>query len=788
MSKVLERRNSFDGSTTTSSASDSRKDEKTTSRYLRASTGSCHDLCKHGHRSPFEEEKKLSLSRGRRKKLPSHLNNLTLHRSAILDRSKDVKHTNLSLVKSSISLGESDHVAPKKTQANSKGVASSEHLVSRAASSADHKNVNPDGRKKHPTVAQNTPLSRYSNEVPRFDQKPTMPVKGAIMHPELKLAQMTMPKKSRTVEKITTVKQPSLKRPASFPTKLNRTKQMPVPSQASNHLLSSKTKCNVKRELTSPPVTITGVRVSNSGKTGRSPMSSGKSSINGKEGLDIPRSSFSVEPKISVSAVIQDGVQDSFIRGHHVESTLAEVPSDNTECVDESRPAPEETIRSISMDEGTEGNGTNEESAGEGPMQSSIVLDLLQTSNDQELKTALSRYDSMHNQAGPNAISSQVSGVEDSQTDASPCQLSKQLTAVENAVVCNSLSTENSLEVEADGVKVITSVEFQFPEGNEEMGSHEGLEESTEQLALDEKHAEEPRSCLGSTSGNATENVKASEIFEAWINNSPSHCQSISDASSYSELLEDPKSMRIEPSDYTVQTDELVIASNDNTFEQDQLKPRFFLHQSPEELSDDEFYEEFDSELSESDESGTEDGGETINKNSDDYLGADGQRPRRISTLEQDDASATPYRLKFKRGKIVELQPDSNGPRRLKFRRRAANEVSSSAGQPARRVYKKNNTKDVGSTNLDVDESPSVKLRHQDTHEKKDAQGLFNNVIEETASKLVESRKSKVKALVGAFETVISLQDGKPTSSTPQAGNSLHSFHGDEGNAPEEAA
>lgn len=52
-----------------------------------------------------------------------------------------------------------------------------------------------------------------------------------------------------------------------------------------------------------------------------------------------------------------------------------------------------------------------------------------------------------------------------------------------------------------------------------------------------------------------------------------------------------------------------------------------------------------------------------------------------------------------------------------------------------------------------------VVLRHQDVQQKDD-QGLFNNVIEETATKLVKSRKSKVKALVGAFETVISLIRG----------------------------
>jgi hypothetical protein len=142
--------------------------------------------------------------------------------------------------------------------------------------------------------------------------------------------------------------------------------------------------------------------------------------------------------------------------------------------------------------------------------------------------------------------------------------------------------------------------------------------------------------------------------------------------------------------------------------------------------------------------------------------------------------------MKFKRGKIVELPPDSSVPRRLKFRRKSTNEVSNRESQPTRRIYKRNSTSNAVSTNPDM-ESPGVKLRHQDAQEKKDAQGLFNNVIEETASKLVGSRKSKVKALVGAFETVISLQDGKPTSSTQQTGNSQDLFPDDEVNASEEA-
>ncbi|KAK9097406.1 hypothetical protein Sjap_022903 [Stephania japonica] len=55
-------------------------------------------------------------------------------------------------------------------------------------------------------------------------------------------------------------------------------------------------------------------------------------------------------------------------------------------------------------------------------------------------------------------------------------------------------------------------------------------------------------------------------------------------------------------------------------------------------------------------------------------------------------------------------------------------------------------------------EQENVVLKRQDVQGKKETQA-YNDVIEETASKLVEKRKSKVKALVGAFETVISLEN-----------------------------
>ncbi|KZV43385.1 plant calmodulin-binding protein-related isoform 1 [Dorcoceras hygrometricum] len=117
--------------------------------------------------------------------------------------------------------------------------------------------------------------------------------------------------------------------------------------------------------------------------------------------------------------------------------------------------------------------------------------------------------------------------------------------------------------------------------------------------------------------------------------------------------------------------------------------------------------------------------------------------PRKSSRMiVSDDKYRSPVKLKFKSGKVVDIQSDNNAPRRLKFRRARIN-----------------------TTNVGVS-SVKVVLKHRDVQGRKDAQGLFNNVIEETASKLVQSRKSKVKALVGAFETVISLQDSKPSLHT----------------------
>ncbi|CAL4921433.1 unnamed protein product [Urochloa decumbens] len=808
MSEALEK-SSPGGTTPTSSASspEPKKHEKTMPNYLRASRGSCHDLCKYGHKNPSEEQS--SLSGGRRKKLPAHLKNLTLHRSAILDRSNDVRNASLSLAKSSISLGQTVQGAPRIASANRKGVASNEHMIPLTATAAEHKSLNSDVRKKYPIIAQQVPTNiRYSNGVPQIDKRGTVPAKGGIFPAKSKLPEKTSLENSITVDK-TTADQSWHKRPASSPSKLNMIKQVPVPSQASSHYLLSKDKNTPKGQVTSPAETITRVRAkprqsstrtSNANRKGKegsdtSPaatitrvrakagQSATRSSYaNRKEGLDVSGSSLSVEPKLIASVEKEKG--DMQIRGYYIELTLEELSPDATEYVDNSQPAPEETSKSISEDGGLGSTEISQLIAREALQESAIALELQKSLDHQELyATMLGESDLEHKLAEQNIFHGQASKDEDSQADDGALRrLSVHVNVVESADEYGSVLIESNSKIEDDQPEVNAYVESLISEGKEQVAVCEDFRTPPE-LTVDD-HAEEPESCIDFASGNAVEDARADEVFDARINNCTSHCQSISETSSDGGLLEEPKSMLLEPSDSAV--DEVASVSNGNTFEQDGLKSKVFIPQSPEELSNDEFYEEYDFESSESDESGTGDEEATINRDMSELLKSGYPRPRRTSTSELDDASITPYKMKFKRGKIVELPPDSSGPRRLKFRRKSANEVSCRESQPTRRVYKRNSTSNAVPTNPDM-ESPGVKLRHQDAQEKKDAQGLFNNVIEETASKLVESRKSKVKALVGAFETVISLQDGKPTSSTQQTDSSQDLFPDNEGNAQEEA-
>ncbi|KAF9671468.1 hypothetical protein SADUNF_Sadunf12G0050900 [Salix dunnii] len=139
-------------------------------------------------------------------------------------------------------------------------------------------------------------------------------------------------------------------------------------------------------------------------------------------------------------------------------------------------------------------------------------------------------------------------------------------------------------------------------------------------------------------------------------------------------------------------------------------------------------------------------------------------RPRKGGVICTTEKKSADRKVSFRSGKVFELQPENRTSKGLKFRRRALND-----GQMGEVDTRKNNLKNKevcgGEANITKMESEKVVLRHKDVQETKIVQSLLNNLIEETASKLVENRKSKVKALVSAFETVISLQDST-TSST----------------------
>ncbi|KAB2610346.1 hypothetical protein D8674_018378 [Pyrus ussuriensis x Pyrus communis] len=143
-------------------------------------------------------------------------------------------------------------------------------------------------------------------------------------------------------------------------------------------------------------------------------------------------------------------------------------------------------------------------------------------------------------------------------------------------------------------------------------------------------------------------------------------------------------------------------------------------------------------------------------------LGEDGKgKPRKSGMVCSEDKDGET--LKFRRGKVVDVKFENSNPRRLKFRRGIVlGDNQNVKAVSLRRSFKK---RGVGADIVGTEPgAEQVVLRHQDVQGKRDEKGLFNNVIEETASKLAETRKSKVKALVGAFETVISLQEHKPSA------------------------
>lgn len=158
----------------------------------------------------------------------------------------------------------------------------------------------------------------------------------------------------------------------------------------------------------------------------------------------------------------------------------------------------------------------------------------------------------------------------------------------------------------------------------------------------------------------------------------------------------------------------------------------------------------------------TETEGSISNYNSSgDSKAADGMKDINELTGDSEGRNPEPLKLNFRKGKVVEHQSETDSLIRLKFRQGTIlGDNQDTDGGAQRKRYRKKTAVD----NKKEAETGLVKvvLKHQEMETKKEEQVSLNNVIEETASKLVEKRKSKVKALVGAFETVISLQEPKP--------------------------
>ncbi|KAM0060480.1 putative Calmodulin-binding domain, plant [Helianthus debilis subsp. tardiflorus] len=134
----------------------------------------------------------------------------------------------------------------------------------------------------------------------------------------------------------------------------------------------------------------------------------------------------------------------------------------------------------------------------------------------------------------------------------------------------------------------------------------------------------------------------------------------------------------------------------------------------------------------------------------------DGQQNDTIETinvekLEEETYDCSLDDLAFRRGTILSPEAENKSLREMQFKKgkELENETEEGENISLRRVSSD------GAVCIAESVTISVDLKHQETEEKK-AAVLSNNVIEETASKLIRARKSKVKALVGAFETIVS--------------------------------
>ncbi|XP_010443942.1 PREDICTED: uncharacterized protein LOC104726713 [Camelina sativa] len=120
--------------------------------------------------------------------------------------------------------------------------------------------------------------------------------------------------------------------------------------------------------------------------------------------------------------------------------------------------------------------------------------------------------------------------------------------------------------------------------------------------------------------------------------------------------------------------------------------------------------------------------------------------------------------LTFKKGKVLDPKPEDSSPKWIKFKKRVVQELKTQTEGKKKSLKDRRLGVETKNEPCESSKREKVVLRHQKVEGKKKMVTLLNNVIEETFIKLTKVRKNKVKALIGAFETVISLQDTYKTS------------------------
>ncbi|KAL8252698.1 hypothetical protein R6Q59_036391 [Mikania micrantha] len=126
------------------------------------------------------------------------------------------------------------------------------------------------------------------------------------------------------------------------------------------------------------------------------------------------------------------------------------------------------------------------------------------------------------------------------------------------------------------------------------------------------------------------------------------------------------------------------------------------------------------------------------------------KNPTRVQKQAKEKEEVSSQKLKFKQGKVIGSQSETNGPRKVEFAKGEVldeNKTDEEESKGLRRM-----TSD-GVLQTSESNSVDVVLKPCDTEENKYNTRL-NNVIEETAGRLIKTRKSKVQALVGAFEMI----------------------------------